>query len=353
MEQRISHLVMNANSKENQLPLSVIKFGEYLVSAKKHKSQKTLDSYNNTLNQFFKFIKIFKGRKESIKDKLDTRNNFNDTIVQTSNTSSEFISKITIEDLNFYLDFCEKILGNKTGTLGTKIAILKSYYNFICKKLKIVKHNIGAELESVEPEKRLPIFMDLNETNRLLDTAYNSSKRFSIRNYCLINTFVATAIRISELQSININKIQFEESTLTVIGKGNKERVVYLNESCMDSIKEWMLERSKMNLELLPFEDRDALFISEKHNRISTTEISEIVKQNVKEAGVKKKITCHKIRHTSASLMLKYGHVNVVDLKDILGHCNISTTNIYLHTDSDSLHRAVNSNPTNVKRVRV
>ena len=158
----------------------------------------------------------------------------------------------------------------------------------------------------------------------------------------MITLFLNCGMRLSELVSIDIDHIKFDDSLLTVIGKGNKERTIYLNKACINAIKDYLSVR--------PFDDgiidKKALFLSERRERISNRTVQYIVEKELRAAGLDTtKYSVHKLRHTAATLMYKYGNVDVRALQEILGHEHLSTTQIYTHIDEEQLREAVDKNP--------
>ena len=150
-------------------------------------------------------------------------------------------------------------------------------------------------------------------------------------------------MRLSELVGINIKDIDFNECKLNVIGKGNKERTIYLNKACMNAIDDYLNIRPK---EKIQYNSKDALFLSERRERISNRTVQYIVKQELLKAGLDiNKYSVHKLRHTAATLMYKYGNVDIRALQELLGHASISTTEIYTHVDNEQVRNAVESNP--------
>ncbi len=166
----------------------------------------------------------------------------------------------------------------------------------------------------------------------------------SERNFAMITLLLNCGMRLSELVGINISDIDFDENKLNVIGKGNKERTIYLNNACIKAINAYLAVRPRDGVK---FNSRDALFLSEQKRRISNRSVQYIVKNELRLAGIEKydKYSVHKLRHTAATLMYKYGNVDIRALQELLGHESISTTEIYTHVDNDQIRNAVESNP--------
>ena len=157
----------------------------------------------------------------------------------------------------------------------------------------------------------------------------------------MLTLFLNCGLRLAELRGIDLDHIH--DSVLTVIGKGNKERTIYLNQACLDAISDWLPKRA--NMKIKPSHQK-ALFVSKRGTRISDDMIQIIIKNLLMQAGIDTRVySVHKLRHTAATLMYKYGHVDIRNLQMILGHQSVSTTQIYTHVDDQQLQDAVNSNP--------
>ncbi|MFL0196375.1 tyrosine-type recombinase/integrase [Clostridium sp. WILCCON 0269] len=182
--------------------------------------------------------------------------------------------------------------------------------------------------------------MSLKESKILLNAI---DGKFKERDYCIITFFLNCGMRLSELCSINISNIK--DDILTVVGKGNKERTIYLNEACLKALKSYLNSRDEYYLKI---KDKDALFISKNYTRINKRSVEIMLKKYLKKAQLDSdKYTPHKLRHTAATLMYKYGNVDIRSLQKILGHESVSTTQIYTHVDDEKLREAIKSNPLN------
>ncbi len=303
------------------------------LSVIRGKSHNTIDGYKIDLTMFFRFLKLFKGL---------CPNNFDFSSIVISDINDDFIRNIKLPDLYAFLSYVENNRENSSYARARKVASIKSFFKYLYSKTRILYENPASDLESPKINKRNPIYLTLDESKNLLssiDETYKHNKR----DFCIITLFLNCGLRLSELCSINISSIK--EDTLTIIGKGNKERTVYLNKACLRAISEYMVERSQME----KLEDhKDALFISERKCRINKRTVEVIVKKYIQASGLDKtKYTPHKLRHTAATLMYKHGNVDIRSLQKILGHENISTTQIYTHVDDERLREAVKSNPLN------
>ena len=177
--------------------------------------------------------------------------------------------------------------------------------------------------------------MNLEESVSLLQSVDGANRE---RDYCILTLFLNCGLRISELVGLNINDVRGDQ--LRVLGKGNKERIVYLNEACQQAIQDWLAVRENQAVT-----DKNALFITRKHTRITTAAVHKLVKKHISAAGLdSSQYSSHKLRHTAATLMLQNG-VDVRTLQEVLGHDHLNTTQIYTHVASDDLKTAAEANP--------
>ena len=212
--------------------------------------------------------------------------------------------------------------------------------------LKLIEVNPAQDLETPKLDKRLPKYLSLDDSRKLLDVTSNEDNRNYERDYAIITLFLNCGMRLSELVGININDIDFNECKLNVIGKGNKERTIYLNKACIKAIKEYINVRPKEGIKHDKKYSEKALFLSERKSRISNRTVENVVTNKLQAAGLDtKKYSVHKLRHTAATLMYQYGQVDIRALQELLGHESISTTEIYTHVSNDQVRNAVESNP--------
>lgn len=317
---------------DSDVPFEVNNFLNYLGTIR-GKSKNTIYNYKIDLILFFRFLKLYKGLANKNED-------FNN--IKINDIDDRFIETISLNDIYAFLSFAENYRHNSAYGRARKVATLRSFFKYLTGKAKVIKENPTLELESPKISKRNPVYLTLEESKKLLNVIDGP---FYERDYCIITLFLNCGMRLSELVSIDISKIKGD--TLTIIGKGNKERTVYLNETCIKAINSYLIERNKMSGKIHK-EDKDALFISRKLTRINKRTIELMVKKYVTKAGLSyEKFTPHKLRHTAATLMYKYGNVDIRSLQQILGHESVSTTQIYTHVDDEKLREAVKSNPLN------
>ncbi len=239
---------------------------------------------------------------------------------------------ITLDDLHAYLmDMKKKELSKSTRS--RRVACLKSLWKYLV-KMKTVPSNIAEELETPKLDKKQPIYMTPDEARKLLDVA-----KGNVRDFCILTFFLNCGLRISELASIEIDKIK--EDSLAVKGKGSKWRTIYLNTSCLSALMNYLKQRPKTK--------DSTLFLSRLNKKMTTRAIHDIVKKYITSAGLdSEKYSAHKLRHTCATLLYQYGKVDIRAIQEILGHSSLNTTQIYTHLNDDRLKAAVGANPLNV-----
>lgn len=247
---------------------------------------------------------------------------------------ANFIRSIRLMDMYGFIAYHQEILHSSPGTRCQKIVSIRQFWKYLKAKAHLIDNNIAEELETPKLPKRIVRYLTLEESVRLLIETSSSS----VRDNCIITIFLNCALRLSELAALNIDQI--DNDILTVIGKGNKERKIYLTSAVKQAIGKWLAIRSTLSV------DTNALFISRNKRRLTARSIQNLVKKHVIAAGINPEgMSTHKLRHTSATLMYKYGHVDIRSLQQILGHESIATTEIYTHIDDNQLHAAVNANP--------
>ncbi len=311
------------------LPQSVIEFLNYL-SVVKSKSELTVLEYASDLRLFFRYMLVYRGLvdKETEFDKIEI-----------SFIDLDFIKTIKISDAYAFLSYCRNERGNDNAAISRKVSTLRAFFKYLCVKMKQIPENPMEELESPKLKKSLPKYLTLDESVLLLESIGGRDKE---RDYAIITLFLNCGLRLSELCSLNYTDIK-SDGTLTVTGKGNKERTIYLNEMCIDAVKDYMKVRPVDGVK-----DKNALFLSGRKNRISPKTVQHLVEKYIEKSGLGDRgFSTHKLRHTAATLMYQKGGVDVLLIKDILGHENLATTEIYTHIVDSQLKNAVESNPLN------
>lgn len=310
------------------LPISVIKYLNYLEGVKS-KSELTVLEYASDLRLFFRFLKRSRGWCDK---------NIPLEEIGISDLTDEQINSATLTDAYAFLTYCRKERNNDNNARARKVVSIKRFYRYLEVNGYIEKSPV-MHLESPQTRRALPKYLSLEQSVKLLESVDGKTKD---RDYCILTLFLNCGLRLSELVSINISDIK-DDDTLIVVGKGNKERTIYLNNACLNAIERYMRVRPADGVI-----DRDALFISSRKTRISKQMVQKIVERSLEKSGLAGMgFSTHKLRHTAATLMYQYGNVDPLQLKEILGHENLSTTEIYTHVYSEQLKNAVDSNPLN------
>jgi len=308
-----------------------------------NKSENSIKEYNYDIAHFLKYIK-FKFKMTDVTDEEFIKT------IKINDMDIDTIKKITLQDIHAFLAYLKTCYQSKPATLARKTSSIRIFFHYLCNKTKRIETNPAQDLETPKLGKRLPKYLSLEQSKELLHAAENPNPKShgnhdnTERNYAMLMILLNCGLRLQELININISDIDFDDEKLNVIGKGNKERTIYLNKACIKAINNYLKVRPKDGVK---FDSRDALFLSEQKRRISRRTVQYVVKEELKLAGIEKsdKYSVHKLRHTAATLMYKYGKVDIRALQELLGHESISTTEIYTHVDNEQIRNAVESNP--------
>ncbi|MBR6622767.1 MAG: tyrosine recombinase XerC [Ruminococcus sp.] len=304
---------------------------DYLVHLKLYKrlSQRTIEEYFFDTRLFLKYYLMMHSDSDDIIDDVDI-----------STFPKSDLKKITATDISGFMIYISDERSNSYQALYRKISALRSFFRYLDKVAKLIETDPCKDLDDIHsPRAALPKFLSLDESLRLLKA---SDKSDSKRDYCIITIFLNCGIRLSELVGLNISDIDFYENRMKVLGKGNKERMIYLNSACVDALNKY-LEVRQSNEKAA---SEPALFVSNQNKRISKRRVQQIVENTLQAAGLDGKgFTTHKLRHTAATLIYQYGDVDVLTLKELLGHASVATTQIYTHINNESVRNAVESNP--------
>lgn len=315
----------------NDAPDILMEFLEYHSTVRGH-SDKTVAGYYLDLKILFRFIK----RRRHL---VPADTPFNE--IDISDVDIDFIKSIRIEELYRYQSFSPEMSGSNRSLSAAsrcrRTSSVKSFYNYLTVKRHLLDFNICQELDMPKRPNLLPRYLEEAECERLLSVCDGP---FALRDYCILMLFMSCGMRVSELVSLNVSDIY--DDHLRVVGKGNKERMIYFAQGCREAIDDYLAVRDPENI--VP-EDRNALFISRDHRRISVRGVQKMVDKKLLQAGLDaSRYSPHKLRHTAATLMLKNG-VDTRALQEVLGHSNLNTTQIYTHLDNAALHEAAMANP--------
>lgn len=315
------------------LPRLVRDYLNYLSSVK-GKSQLTVCEYASDLRLFFAYMLKQENLSQYKNTPIDE--------IDISKLDIDFISLARIPTAYGFLEYCRAERGNDTAARARKVVSIKRFYRYL-KVQGYIDENPMQDLESPKIKKSLPKYLSLEQAVSLLESVDGKNKE---RDYCILALFMNCGMRLSELVSINCSDIK-PDNTIIITGKGNKQRTVYLNDACVSAIKDYMKVRPVDGVK-----DKEALFLSNRKTRISPKTVQHIVDEYLEKSGLSGQgFSTHKLRHTAATLMYQYGHVDVLQLKEILGHENLATTEIYTHVVDEQLRSAVDSNPLNKVKI--
>lgn len=311
-------------------------FLSYHETIKSH-SQRTVDEYFLDLRNFFRYLK--QTRNPSLRG-LDLDE------IPIMDVDLDFVKSVTLTDIYGYMTYLsrDRILhqnsqnsdyGLNAASRARKIATIRSFYNYLTNKMHLLQENPVKDIDSPKLKKTLPKYLTLDESVNLLDSVDGKNQE---RDYCILTLFLNCGLRISELVGLNLNDVQ--DDALRILGKGNKVRIVYLNEACKAALAQYLTVRRPIT-----GRDRNAMFLSAQNERISRSGVHALVKKRLAKAGIDStQYSSHKLRHTAATLMLQNG-VDVRAVQEVLGHEHLNTTEIYTHIDNDSLRVAAKANP--------
>ena len=319
----------------NEMPPLVRDFASY-KSAIQNCSVKTVSEYLLDLRTFFRFlIADRQGISPESEEfsKIDIRS-----------LDLEFMKSITTEDVYGFLMYSGTVRKNLWSAKARKLSAIKAFFKFLTVKRKLLEVNPAIDIESPKPKKTLPKVLTMEEAKMLLDAVKNDKESKSVsRDYAIITLFLNCGMRVSELVGIDLPDIDHELRSLRVVGKGNKERIVYLNDACRMALGDYITERAQSDNSKVVTK---ALFLSSRDQRISVKTVQWMVYKYLDLAGLgSKHYSVHKLRHTAATLMYQSGNVDVRVLKDILGHEQLNTTQIYTHVSNESMEKAMEQNP--------
>ena len=309
-----------------QLPQLVQDYLTYVEAIKGHSSLSVLE-YASDLRTYFRFMVKHKGLFPA-----NTPDNELDLTIVDIN----FIKTITLNDTYTFLIYCKNERRNNEATRARRVVAIRRFFSYLSENLGLLPANPMKNLDAPKTKKSLPKYLTLDESKKLLSVISGKNKE---RDFAIITLFLNCGMRLSELVSINYNDIK-SDGTIVITGKGNKERTIYLNQACIEAITAYMKVRPNDKVK-----DR-ALFLSSRYQRINPRTVEMMVNKYIDMAGLGGRgLSVHKLRHTAATLMYQHGNVDVLVLKEILGHENLGTTEIYTHIQSDASKNAVDSNP--------
>ena len=311
-------------------------FLSYHETIKAH-SKRTVDEYFLDLRNFFRYLKTI--RDPELKGRAFSE-------ISIMDVDLAFVQNVTLSDIYGYMTYLsrDRVLhqnskasgyGLNAASRSRKISTIRSFYNYLTNKVHLMEINPIKDMDTPKLKKNLPRYLTLDQSVQLLEAVDGKYKE---RDYAILTLFLNCGLRISELCGLNVRDIQ--EDALRVLGKGNRVRIVYLNDACLQALNAYLAVRRPIS-----GKDANALFLSSRDERICRSTVHALVKKHISAAGLDAtQYSSHKLRHTAATLMLQNG-VDVRTLQELLGHEHLNTTEIYTHIDNESLRVAARANP--------
>lgn len=322
---------MKEKFDRSKLPQFINEYISELIVVK-GRSELTVEQYITDLVLFFQFLI---SKQQGLTSPAELEKNFD-----MSYLDADFFSKITLSDVNEFLIYCNSERSNSKTTRARKASSIRGFFKYIAEKMNYIEKNPVSQLEVAQPDKKLPKYLTLDQSIALLNSVEGEN---STRDYCILTLFLNCGLRLAELVGLNVRDVNIENETMLVTGKGDKQRMIYLNKACVDALKAWLAVRPA---DQLKGDDRNALFISRLHKRMGRQAVQLMVYHYLGKIGLQgQHYSVHKLRHTAATLMYQHGDVDVLLLKEMLGHENLATTEIYTHVENKQLRQAVKSNP--------
>lgn len=301
----------------------------------KGRSELSVDEYYRDLRTFFRFI---------IKERGIVPANTEMDDIDISCVDLDMIKTVTFTDILLFLNYCQNDRKNSSTTRARKTSSLKNFFRYLTVKVNKLSYNPTEALDSPKKPKSMPKYLTLEDSLKLLEAV---DGEFRERDYCILIFFLNCGMRISELVGINLSDIN-SENMLKIRGKGNKERILYLNEACTDALQNYLKVRPVDGID-----DKDALFISRKNCRMTPKAVQHMLDKYLKKIGLAGQgYSPHKLRHTAATLMYQKGGVDIRTLQAILGHSNLGTTQIYTHIADEQIIEGLKANPLGKKTKR-
>ena len=304
-------------------------------------SRKTVDEYVSDLRLFVRYLY---GKRCGIKIPSEAYEK-----IDISGLKTDFFEAITTDEIYDFFVYLSNERGNSASAKSRKLSAIKAFFKYACQKRRILDKNPAIDMEAPKKKQALPKFLSMEESISLLEAIENDKEsKTRERDYAIITLFLNCGMRLSELVGINLNDIDRELRSLRVVGKGNKERIVYLNDACRSALSRYLEVRGDVKYKSI---NTNALFISKQYKRISNKTVQWLVYKYLSLAGLDyKHYSTHKLRHTAATLMYQTGKVDVRVLKEILGHEQLNTTQIYTHVSNQGMQDAIDNNPlANIK----
>lgn len=296
------------------------------------KSANTAFSYYCDLRGFSRFMKR---RRGLVAEDAELKE------IDPKGLDTAFWGSVTKEDVYEYLYFLNRECGNKKSSTARRLASLHGFYDYLVNQVNRLSQDPTASIKPPKQDKVLPKYLTAEQSMQLLESTQHQSD-FPERDYCMVVLFLNCGMRLAELVGMDLGDIDLEQRQIRLFGKGHKERMVYLNDACIEALQLYLKKRNTME-GLDPKEK--AVFVTRRmKDRISNRRVEQLVTGAMKAAGLKG-FSTHKLRHTAATLMYQTGNVDILTLKQLLGHSNVGTTQIYTHLQEFQVRAAIEQNP--------
>ena len=309
------------------------------ISVVKGLADSTVTGYYQDIRQFLRYYRLETAGMKNMQINMLADIDIHDMTI-------EEIRTITLRNIYQYYHFIASVGDNKARIRCRKGSSLRSFFKYLTIQAKLLDYNPTENLELSKTRNALPKYLNFNESMDLLETKSDSEDTASIRDYCILTLFLNCGLRLGELVALNLSSLDMQEETMRILGKGSKERMIYLNSACMTALQDYLVQRREIQTTDI------ALFLSNQKKRISRRRVQQIVQNALKDAGLDGRgLSTHKLRHTCATLLYQQGNVDLLTLKAILGHESIATTQIYTHLADTAEREAMCCSPlANVKR---
>lgn len=325
---------MPATQPYQDLPPYARDFLMYLRTVR-GRSQRTVEAYATDLRVFLRYMACYKNAQPLPADAAGWQK------VEIAHLPADCLAAVTLGDVYGFLNYLADERGNSTRARARKVSCLRTFYHYLTTKAQLVRENPLANLDLPAPRQPLPKFLTLEESKEMLK---NSQSQDSSRDYCMLVLFLNCGLRLSELCGINEADLPPDSRTLRILGKGGKERLVYLNDSCLQALRAYRGDPGRVPPR--PGSTPSPLFTARGGRRIGQRRVQQIIERQLKACGLDGRgLSVHKLRHTAATLMHQYGHVDIRVLQEVLGHENLATTQIYTHISTQQLEQAMESSP--------
>lgn len=325
----------NDNPEFRSFPHFLRDYANYL-SAVEGKSEKTICEYLLDLRTFFRYYIMDRDDLDIPIEELEA--------ISISDLTMSDVAKIDTQIIVNFIAYTRNERKNNSSTRNRKLSAIKSFFRHMHNKKHYIDRNPAADIDGIQKSKTLSKYLTVDEAVRLLEAVNSDTEsKTRQRDYSIIALFLNTGMRLSELVGLNVESFDPEITFVKVLGKGSKERIIYLNNAARDAVISYL--RQRLDPRFIHTSDH-AFFLSARQQRISPKTIQWMVNKYLDLAGLGSKgYSVHKLRHTAATLMYQSGKVDIRVLKDILGHEQLNTTQIYTHLVSKNLEEAMDKNP--------